>query len=41
VKRPACERRQAATSFDLDDDNEAVTHATANGGPFKMTGIAP
>jgi NADPH:quinone reductase-like Zn-dependent oxidoreductase len=30
-----------ATSFDLDHANEAVTHAAANGGPFKMTVIAP
>jgi NADPH:quinone reductase-like Zn-dependent oxidoreductase len=30
-----------ATSFDLDHANEAVTHAAANGGPFKMTVILP
>jgi threonine dehydrogenase-like Zn-dependent dehydrogenase len=30
-----------ATSFDLDHANEAVTHAAANGGPFKMTVIRP
>ena len=29
------------TSFDLDHANEAVTHAAANGGPFKMTVILP
>jgi alcohol dehydrogenase len=29
------------TEFDLDDANEAVTHAAANGGPFKMTVICP
>ncbi len=28
-------------SFDLDHANEAVTHAAANGGPFKMTVIKP
>jgi alcohol dehydrogenase len=27
----------AATSFDLDHINEAVAHAAANSGPFKMT----
>jgi threonine dehydrogenase-like Zn-dependent dehydrogenase len=30
-----------ATIFDLDHANEAVAHAAANGGPFKMTVIAP
>ncbi len=30
-----------ATTFDLDHANEAVAHAAANGGPFKMTVIAP
>jgi alcohol dehydrogenase len=30
-----------AVSFDLDHANEAVTHAAANGGPFKMTVIKP
>jgi NADPH:quinone reductase-like Zn-dependent oxidoreductase len=30
-----------ATSFDLDHANEAVEHAAANGGPFKMTVITP
>jgi len=30
-----------ATSFDLDHANEAVTHAAANGGPFRMTVIQP
>jgi alcohol dehydrogenase len=30
-----------ATSFDLDQANEAVAHAAANGGPFKMTVILP
>lgn len=29
------------TAFDLDDANEAVAHAAANGGPFKMTVIRP
>ena len=29
------------TTFALDDANEAVTHAAANGGPFKMTVIEP
>jgi alcohol dehydrogenase len=29
------------TEFDLDDANEAVAHAAANGGPFKMTVIRP
>jgi alcohol dehydrogenase len=28
-------------SFDLDDANEAVAHAAANGGPFKLTVIRP
>jgi NADPH:quinone reductase-like Zn-dependent oxidoreductase len=31
----------AVTSFALDSANEAVTHAAANGGPFKMTVIRP
>jgi NADPH:quinone reductase-like Zn-dependent oxidoreductase len=30
-----------ATTFDLDHANEAVAHAAANGGPFKMTVIRP
>jgi alcohol dehydrogenase len=30
-----------ATSFDLDHANEAVAHAAANSGPFKMTLIMP
>jgi NADPH:quinone reductase-like Zn-dependent oxidoreductase len=30
-----------ATSFDLERANEAVAHAAANGGPFKMTVIRP
>jgi alcohol dehydrogenase len=30
-----------ATSFDLDHANEAVAHAAANSGPFKMTVIQP
>lgn len=30
-----------ATAFDLDHANEAVEHAAANGGPFKMTVIRP
>ena len=29
------------TEFDLDGANEAVAHAAANGGPFKMTVIRP
>ncbi|HEY3848655.1 MAG TPA: alcohol dehydrogenase catalytic domain-containing protein [Acetobacteraceae bacterium] len=29
------------TTFDLDHANEAVAHAAANGGPFKMTVIRP
>lgn len=29
------------TAFGLDDANEAVAHAAANGGPFKMTVIRP
>jgi NADPH:quinone reductase-like Zn-dependent oxidoreductase len=29
------------TSFDLDHVNEAVAHAAANGGPFRMTVIQP
>ncbi len=29
------------TEFSLDDANEAVAHAAANGGPFKMTVIRP
>jgi threonine dehydrogenase-like Zn-dependent dehydrogenase len=28
-------------TFDLDHANEAVAHAAANGGPFKMTVIKP
>lgn len=31
----------AVTEFGLDDANEAVAHAAANGGPFKMTVIRP
>jgi threonine dehydrogenase-like Zn-dependent dehydrogenase len=30
-----------ATTFDLDHANEAVAHAAANSGPFKMTAIRP
>jgi alcohol dehydrogenase len=30
-----------AVSFDLDHANEAVAHAAANGGPFKLTVIRP
>jgi alcohol dehydrogenase len=30
-----------ATAFDLDHANEAVAHAAANGGPFKLTVIRP
>jgi alcohol dehydrogenase len=30
-----------ATEFDLDHANEAVAHAAANAGPFKMTVIRP
>jgi len=29
------------TAFDLDDANDAVAHAAAHGGPFKMTVIRP
>ncbi len=29
------------TEFDLDDANEAVAHAAANGGPFRMTVVQP
>lgn len=29
------------TASGLDDANEAVAHAAANGGPFKMTVIRP
>jgi threonine dehydrogenase-like Zn-dependent dehydrogenase len=29
------------TEFDLDHANEAVAHAAANGGPFRMTVIRP
>ncbi len=29
------------TVFALDDINEAVEHAAANGGPFRMTVVAP
>jgi alcohol dehydrogenase len=29
------------TSFALDEANEAVSHAAANGGPFRMTAIQP
>jgi alcohol dehydrogenase len=29
------------TDFDLDHVNEAVAHAAANGGPFKLTVIRP
>lgn len=31
----------AVTSFKLDTANEAVAHATANGGPFRLTVIEP
>jgi len=31
----------AVTEFDLDAANQAVAHAGANGGPFKMTVIRP
>lgn len=31
----------AVTEFDLDDANEAVAHAAANGGPFRMTVVRP
>ena len=31
----------AATSFDLDQANEAVVHAAAHAGPFEMTVIRP
>jgi alcohol dehydrogenase len=30
-----------ATVFDLDNANEAVAHAAAHAGPFKMTVIRP
>jgi hypothetical protein len=30
-----------ATCFDLDHANDAVAHAAANSGPFKMTVIRP
>jgi alcohol dehydrogenase len=30
-----------ARTFDLDHANEAVAHAAANSGPFKMTVILP
>ncbi len=29
------------TVFALDDANDTVAHAAANGGPFRMTVIAP
>jgi alcohol dehydrogenase len=29
------------TAFDLDHVNQAVEHAAANGGPFKLTVIRP
>lgn len=29
------------TTFGLDQVNEAVTHAAANAGPFKMTALRP
>jgi alcohol dehydrogenase len=29
------------TTFDLDHANEAVAHAAANAGPFKMTVLMP
>ncbi|EPX63948.1 putative alcohol dehydrogenase [Cystobacter fuscus DSM 2262] len=29
------------TAFALDDANEAVTHAAAHGGPFKLTVLRP
>jgi alcohol dehydrogenase len=31
----------AVTSFPLDQANEAVAHAAANGGPFRLTVIQP
>lgn len=31
----------AVTEFDLDCANEAVAHAAANSGPFKMTVLRP
>ena len=31
----------ATTDFDLDHVNEAVEHAAANGGPFRLTVIRP
>ena len=31
----------AATEFDLDHASEAVAHAAANSGPFKMTVLRP
>jgi len=31
----------AVTEFGLDDANEAVAHAAANGGPFRMTVVRP
>jgi alcohol dehydrogenase len=31
----------AVTEFDLDHANEAVAHAAANSGPFKMTVLRP
>jgi alcohol dehydrogenase len=30
-----------ATTFDLDHTNDAVAHAAANAGPFRMTVIRP
>lgn len=30
-----------AATFDLDQVNDAVAHAAANGGPFKMTVLRP
>nr|WP_230944593.1 hypothetical protein [Burkholderia cepacia] len=29
------------TTFALDDANDAIAHAAANGGPFRLTVIAP
>jgi alcohol dehydrogenase len=31
----------AVTTFPLDAANEAVAHAAANGGPFRMTVLRP
>ncbi len=34
-------RHYEVTSFDLEQVNEAVAHAAANSGPFRMTVIRP